>query len=238
MLSSYHFRRGAMLMGVLGGLQFFLLTIIAMFCYPGGTIENPDAVHYLFLENFFSDLGRTKDFNGGSNSTSYIIFTISLCFEGIATLILFLGLSRIFPADARFRFWNIIMVLFGFLAGLGLMGVAFTPWDLMKPTHITFVNVAFCSLLVAILIAIRRIFATDYIPNLYAKVLSFICIFLFAYVFILFFGPDPKASKQALLIQVISQKIIVYLLIFGITFLSWGTFRILGKENVNPIDNK
>ena len=51
--------RGASLLLYTSG-QFFVLTIVAMFLYPGGTHLDPSAAHYEFTRNFFSDLGATR----------------------------------------------------------------------------------------------------------------------------------------------------------------------------------
>ena len=48
--------------------QFFVLTIIAMLVYPGGTLHDATTDAYSFLNNFFSDLGRSRDFEGGPRS--------------------------------------------------------------------------------------------------------------------------------------------------------------------------
>ncbi len=38
-------------------IAFVVAVTIAMLCYPGGNIHNPDQIGYSFTHNFFSDLG-------------------------------------------------------------------------------------------------------------------------------------------------------------------------------------
>ncbi len=49
---------------------FLFLQIIAMLLYSGGTLFNPDTLHYSFIRNFLSDLGRSEGFSGNNNFLS------------------------------------------------------------------------------------------------------------------------------------------------------------------------
>ncbi|MGW8250803.1 MAG: hypothetical protein ACWGO1_09195 [Anaerolineales bacterium] len=59
-------------------LLFPILTTLAMLFYPGGTRGNPDVQGYRFFENFFSELGLTQSYAGGSQTTSFVLFTLAL----------------------------------------------------------------------------------------------------------------------------------------------------------------
>ena len=63
MRSSFR-QKQAYLFIVVGCGLFVLLTIAAMFTYPGGTFTDETTVGYDFFRNFFSDLGRVTAPNG------------------------------------------------------------------------------------------------------------------------------------------------------------------------------
>lgn len=211
---------------IFGGLQFVILTFLAMLFYPGGTVGNPLAEHYIFFENFFSDLGRTQDFENNSNLISRILFTISLSLQGVLIILFFYTIPTLFPKDKKTKRWTFLIALLGMIAGIGFIGIAHTPWDLDRPIHVFFVNLGFRLLLLSTLLTLVRIYKTDYFPNIYGHVLSFVCIILLGYVLLLIFGPAPESSREGLILQVTCQKIVVYLLIIGITILAYGSMKV------------
>ncbi|MGB1216366.1 MAG: hypothetical protein ACPG5P_00735 [Saprospiraceae bacterium] len=204
-------------------VQFLVLTLIAMFIYSGGMLNDPSLEHYSFFENFFSDLGRTIGFDEESNAGPRWIFTYSLTMIGFGVAAYFLALPTVLDTNKKaVRNASYFIRIIGLASGIGFIGVAFTPWDLMFGTHVMFVNIGFRGLLFAVLIAIYCIFKTDSFPNNYAYFLSGMCVVLFAYVLLLAFGPHPKDSYNGLVIQAAGQKVIVYLLMIGVLFLTLG----------------
>jgi len=224
-LNTTKLRKFTIPLTIFGGVQFLLLTFLAMYFYPGGTVDNPLIEHYLFRENFFSDLGRTIDFEGNSNLISMTLFAISLALQGIITFLLFYSIYDFFPENKGSKKWSLLMSFLGVLSGIGFVGVALTPWDLYYPTHVFFVNLAFRCLLLAVVIVVFKIFKTEHFSNTYGYLLSIICFILFGYVLLLIFGPDPKLSREGLILQATCQKIVVYSLIFGITIFAYGMIR-------------
>ena len=55
-----------------------VLTAVAMFLYPGGTLFDRTSRGYSFFENSFSDLGSTVAWNGQSNPGSSIEFAAAI----------------------------------------------------------------------------------------------------------------------------------------------------------------
>ena len=60
-----------------GIFLFFILNLIAMFLYPGGTIIDSTTEGYLFFYNFFSNLGEWTAQNGMDNFYSASLFNLS-----------------------------------------------------------------------------------------------------------------------------------------------------------------
>ncbi len=224
-----HFAINAVLFG---SIQFFILSIIAMIAFPGGTIFNSSLEHYSFFENFFSDLGRTIDFEGNSNWISMVLFSSSLSILGVCLILFFTCTSSIFAQDKKTKIVILFMAIIGIGSGIGFIGIAFTPWDLGRPIHELFVNIGFRLLLLAIIFLIAAIFRTKTFPRKAAHVLIFICCILLMYILLISLGPKPEESKQALIIQAASQKLIAYVLIFGIAYVAF-----IIKKNISILEH-
>ena len=72
---------------IYASIQFLVLTAVAMLVYPGGAVYELDANRYLFLRNFFSDLGATVTPSGRPNLISHILLVIALGCVGLALIL-------------------------------------------------------------------------------------------------------------------------------------------------------
>ena len=92
-----------------------------------------------------------------------------------------------------------------------------------------FVNLAFRSFLIVMLIYTYLIFKSKYIPNYFSLIYFILFCLVFYYVYILISGPPLPAvalgnsdfftpNKEALFFHVISQKIVIYGLSFSILY--------------------
>ena len=69
-------------------IAFVVAVTIAMLCYPGGNIHNPDQIGYSFTHNFFSDLGGYTAHSGALNFFSAFFFNGGLfLFIGVGCLL-------------------------------------------------------------------------------------------------------------------------------------------------------
>ena len=73
-----NWRQWVFILGIIGAIQFVVLTLLSMYFYDGGTLHQRDLRGYSFLLNYFSDLGRTVDFRGESNEPARTLFRIAL----------------------------------------------------------------------------------------------------------------------------------------------------------------
>jgi hypothetical protein len=94
------------------------------------------------------------------------------------------------------------------IAGLGFIGVAATPWDLVLDAHNTFVRAAFGFLLAYDLCLLVIQLRNRWSPA-YTVANAIYLVLLIAYVGILFFGPRLD-TQSGLEFQVAAQKIIAY----------------------------
>lgn len=196
-----------------------------MFVYPGGTKNTPDTPRYSFSQNFFSDLGRTEDFEGNSNLASMLLFAAGLTTVGCTTAAFFVALPDVFEKDTASKAISAVMTGFGLLAGAGFVGIAFTPWNRFWQAHNSCVDVGFDCLLVACLAAMVNIYRTRAYPNAFGHLMVLVSAILLGYILLLQFGPGPH-TPRGLMIQVGGQKVVAYVLVGGIVALALGALRV------------
>ena len=209
---------------ILGCGIFILLTLVAMFTFPGGTQVNPTTRGYSFFRNFFSELGYLRTRSGEANPLSAVLFFVGL-FSAGSGLVLF---SSIFPL--LFRSTQTGQVsgwlgrVFGILAGFCFVGVAFTPADVFKDWHIFFVLWAFRLFPVGVFFFSIAIFSEPGYPRRYACLFIGFGLLLVAYIWLLENGPSPS-TLNGLIIQVTGQKVISYASILCILLQAAGAKR-------------
>jgi|SRR5579859_5201867 len=200
---------------IAGSILFFLLTIIAMLLYPGGTMVDPHMQGYSFFLNFFSDLGRTTTFSGQSNLASRMLFTTSLTIVALSLALFFLAFTRFFIGSASALRLSRLGAVFGIATSICFVGVACVPADLYRQVHNLFVNAGFSSFLVAILLLFMAILLRPGFPRRFAWVFGAFALLLAGYVLLLIFGP-PARTPAGEIVQATGQKIIVYASILSI----------------------
>ena len=205
---------------------FVILNILAMVFYPGGNIHDPEQIGYVFTRNFFSDLGTTVSYSGAHNTVSCILFNTSLCICGFTFIVLFYKVKNLFKLKALSN----LATFFGIMGGVSFIGVAFTPADLLLDPHILFAHGIFRSLLIASILFTILIFKTRDFDNKYGYGFIVFGIMVLAYVLVSELGPNPRSNPTALLIQVISQKIIAFWLLLSIYIYSVGLGKYLYKR--------
>ena len=210
---------------MIGCIQFVVLTFLAMLSYGGGTAVDPATHGYSFFTNFFSDLGFTKTRLGTPNTVSAILFFVALTLAGLTLVLFFAVMPRFFRGRALSRVLSIVGSIFGIVAGLCFVGVAFTPANLYLGAHALFVQVAFLSFFVAVLFYLAAILLTPTFPKIYAAVFAAFGLLLVVYLWLLFYGPRFD-SPSAVQIQAIGQKIIVYAAIISCLIVANGARRV------------
>ncbi len=189
-------------------VQFLVLTAIAMFVYPGGAVYEPDSTRYLFFRNFFSDLGATITPSKLPNLPSHILFFLALASVGLALILASSNWKVIVRRRQASRPFGLAAQTLEVIAGLGFVGIAATPWNLVLDAHNTFVRIAFGFLLLydlfLLVVQLRNAW-----PPVYTSINAVYLLLLLAYVGILFAGPRVD-SQSGLEFQVAAQKIIVY----------------------------
>jgi len=201
---------------------FVLLQITGMIFYPGGTIHNPDTIGYSFTENFFSDMGAYAARNSAPNYLSMILFSVSLTIVGITFFFYYLVLPQILGNTKLDYILASIGTVFAFGGSICLIGTGITPTDLVFNAHVFFANNIFHCFLITSLFYTIVIFRSQLLEKKYAIGYGIFFISIFIYVGVLQFGPSVNTGQEALIFQVVAQKMIVLVFCFTIFHQTFG----------------
>ncbi|MGD8545220.1 MAG: hypothetical protein PVH12_03490 [Candidatus Bathyarchaeota archaeon] len=198
------FIRLALVVSVLGVVQFFLLTFLAAFFYPGG---------FNYLGYFFSDLGAVMAKNGEPNLISSTLFPIAVGTVAITLVPFWLIVRLQFVKSTSKKILSILGSVLGLTASPFLIGVAIFPMDTQLETHVLMTLIFFSFFVLATLLySIVSILNRDH-PN-YSGVLG-LALFIVSMVILV----DPLAPYVAILQTFVLYGYFAWVLLQ--TFLVW-----------------
>jgi len=215
---------------ILSALAFFVLSSLAMYYYPGGTIHDRGTEGYTFWHNYFSDLGRTRSWSGVRNTASNMLFRSSL-FLVSGSLIAFFGILPTLFKSGKARMLSLVAGLLGIGAALCYIGIAMNPLDVNYSAHTIFVRIGFIAFLLMALFYALAIRAEPGYSNHYAYALGLFSFILFVQVVIMLLGPRSWSSPQALFLQASAQKVVVYAEMICMLYQSFGALRYVEKHS-------
>lgn len=205
-------------------LVFIFTTVACMFIYTGGTKFDHSAEGYTFLNNFFSDLGRIKSWSGNSNYLSSALFCFACSFVSVSLIIYFkISLDFFHQSNPTYKYIKLGAGL-GILAALHFLGIGFTPGDILRDIHMYCVYVAFGSVILTGACYIPVVYNTNGFHNYYGHVLVAYLITTSVYFMIISIGP-PLDNPQGLQFQVISQKIIIYIMMMNMSIQGYAMYQ-------------
>lgn len=188
-------------------------------------MHHPEYESYDFLYNYFSDLGRTRNFRGESNIVCHLLFKTALGISGICLILFFIALPTLFKAKGS-KGLILVASFLGILSGLCYIGIAYVPYNVDYWGHRTFVRTGFILfLLMSVFYTLAILFNKQY-PNRYAVAFGVFGIVLFIQVAIMLFGPRAYRSNEGLYLQATAQKIVVYAEILCMLYQSLGAIRV------------
>lgn len=209
---------------IAGCLVFAVLTVVAMFFYPGGTFTDPDARGYSFFENFFSELGMLRTHAGEPKAVSLVLFVLSMFLVGVGMALFFLAFPRLFRRTPAGRALGTLGSILGVLSAFCFWGVAAFPVDVNLPAHTQSVIWAFRLFPAAVLCYAVVLFSERGLSSGHAWALVAFLVFLVSYLVLLEVGPGI-GSYAGMVIQAAGQKVVVYASIFSLILQSWGAVR-------------
>ena len=183
---------------------------------------NKEAKGYTFTENFFSDMGAYAARNGDPNYLSMIFFSSSLTIVGVTFILYYLTIPSLFRNDRLSYFISLLGSLFAIAGSLCLIGTGLTPSDLVLESHKFFANNIFYTFLFTSFLYTYVIFKSNTLKKRYAVGYLFFSVSIFFYVGVLNFGPSADLNNSALIFQVVSQKLIVFVFIFSVLHQTFG----------------
>jgi len=211
---------------------FFICFLLAAFLFPGSEIEhlNFKSDMYSLSHNFLSGLGGLETSSGEINTASSILFNGSLVLVGATLVLFYMRFKDIFKATGDSEKSIKLSCLtqpVGLVAGVLFAGVGFVPYDLHFGAHVFFANYAFLVLFILSILHSLTVYHSNLMSNRYALGYMLFCIVLLIYLYIIFFGPKISPgtnfyTETDLMIQVISQKSIVFSLILSILIQVYG----------------
>jgi hypothetical membrane protein len=205
---------------IAGNLLFWLLIVIAMFFYTGGTRDSPSAPGYSFWGNTISDLGRIYSYNGGFNIISMILFTVALLLYAILFIPLYLVFPKLFSAKPLESISAKVGSVLGFITSIGLIGIVFAPADIANALHWIFAYVMYIALFFSGAFYIISLFLNSHLPKIYAKIFTVYCIVLFVSLMVIIIG--SPVSRTYL---VVAQKIAHISVAIGYIVLGYGILK-------------
>ena len=183
--------------GIIGCIQFIIITIIAMLFYPGG---------YSFWNNFFSHLGFTKSANNGQpNTISSLLFIITMILGGIFFIPFWLSIRTIFTETKRLRYTTWFGTILGLISCPLLAMVALIPGDIMRDQHLLVTMLFFFFFALGIIVySIAMLFNKNY-DNFYAYIGFAMAVLLLLYMSIFLLN----AAVQKITVYVLFSWIII-----------------------------
>ena len=192
------------LVTVFGVVQFFLLTFLAAFFYPGG---------YNYFGYYFSDLGAVIARNGEPNPISAILFSVALMIVAIALIPFWLILRSIFEESRLGGVLSTLGSILGVTSSPFIIGVALFPIDTQLETHIL-ATLIFFSLFVSSTIFYSIAIMLN---QNHSNYFGLVGIVLFAVSIAIFV--DPLAPQVAFLQTIVTYGYFIWVLLQ--TFLVW-----------------
>lgn len=177
-----------------------------MLVYPGGTYRDRSTSGYQFFHNFFSDLGATVTFSGQPNPIGSVLFVVSLVVLVVGMGGILAGLARVYSRSARAVPLIRLAVVAGVFVCACFIGVAATPENRFRSTHVLFTKLAFRVFPVVPLLLGLAASRGERSSRAGVAWVGMIAL-LTAYVVVLDFGPRAT-TPIGLVVQVTAQKIV------------------------------
>ena len=201
--------------------QYVIVTIVMIILYDAGNRYAPESTHFVFDQNYLSDLGRSVSFLGIANP-NYIFYSITLGLAGIGIFLFFHQVQNTMTSQTKH-----LISFFALASAVGYIGIALYPVNIDIATHVQFGRLAFFSfffttVITHILLDKERFKTSN-------KLFMVLNTMLFLYLLLMLFGPSSSQGVWALQLKTISQKAVVYCQIF----LCLGIFLNISKNKAN-----
>ena len=203
-----NWKEKAYLLEILGCIIYTFIIFLAMLFYTGGTADNPNIDGYSFWGNTISDSGRTISYSGKSNTISMILLSTALILFAITTIPFFLALRTIGS-------------ICGIIASISLVGIAFTPADILIGPHMIFVYIRYSSVFAMGVLFSLVMYMNNEFPRQYTYI---IIIFTIVFFIISMMGLVGLALSRTTM--VIGQKIGWFATLICFVIVGYGGWKL------------
>ncbi len=202
------------LFGMIGSIQFLVLSGVAIIFYPG---------NYLFFNEPLSYLGFTH-IEGESNLIAGFLFNSSMFLLGISIIALFPSMIPFFNSTVPEKWFSLAGSIFAIFSGIAMVGAALTPGDINYEAHILIAPYTFLfGILMVAFFTVPMILNKDY-PRQYTLVaISYVFIMMIC-LSLLSLGPAYD-TPEGQTFQVTTQKLAIYWEVLTLFVLSLGGLR-------------
>lgn len=198
----------------------YVLTIVGMVLYRGGTALHQPERHFSLSHNFFSDLGLVRTYSGQSNLPTMILFMVGLIGAGAAIAIFSGAQKAIWRGRQRGELLGEFSAIFAVIAGGSFIAIAALPWDVNFNAHLVAVKLAF-SFTALYSLSLLILQWRNRWPRRYTLANLVMVLALIGYVWLIFRGPSIF-SLHGIIVQAIAQKVIVYLVMANFVWQAIG----------------
>ncbi len=192
-----------------GGIQYLVISTIAMALYPGGTKYDPATKGYSFWNNMLSDMGRTVAHNGVPNTVSCVLFITTMCIIAVTLIPFFSALSREFTRDPKAKRLSCVALWLGIGTGVLLALAAAFPQDLHPQLHLRLAQFSFVSLAPSTFIYWWLVRGDSTFPRPCAPTVLTFAIILLACIAVTV-ASGSGVDIVCVTVQAVAQKVIVY----------------------------
>jgi hypothetical membrane protein len=209
---------------VFGGIQYLVLSTIAMALYPGGTKYNNLTIGYLFWNNMLSDMGRTVAHNGTSNLVSCALFIMTMCLLAFAFVPFYVELTKQFTSTQRCMKYARVAGLLGIITGSLLALSASFPQDLFPQLHLRLAQASFVALAPSMIVYWWLVRGNRGFPRPCAPALLAFAIIILAGIMVTI-ASGTGIDAVTVTVQATTQKVMVYSWNVLIPIEAWGLWK-------------
>ena len=228
-MTQINWRKWAFIVGFFGASQFVIVTSIAMLTYSGGIIIDPLTPGYSFWFNFFSDLGLTVAWSGQSNMISCVLFAITMILLSATMFPFYTAMKSLLSDSKKERLLSIAGSGIAYICAIAFLGVGLVPKNLNEALHNIFAHTGYALVLPLGILFSMALFLNKEFPNKYGLAFLIMTLMLFFYLILLLFNLG-LSSLETVMINATGQKIITYILIFTLLFVSYGGWKICKND--------
>jgi hypothetical protein len=202
----------------LGSALYLILMILAMVFYAGGTRDNPLFSGYSFWGNTISDSGRFIAWSGMINTTSMVLLSLSLISNGILYIPFYLLVSNSLSEGKLEKLSSKIGSIFGILFSLSIIGIAFSPADILYIYHMIFVFIGYISAFLNGVFFSIAFYKNKEFSNTYALIFAIYTIFYFISILLALIGLLTDRNLMVLFQKLGTFAALAAFLIIGYAF--------------------